>query len=885
MRRYQYFLASEHFAPNSMTYIERCYEDQLQGTQNPIGQTLDLSAPNTLHHQICQARHRAQSSAVKQASAEPLIEFYRRYGHYFVDLGLFDVRDHAVEKPSFAGHLEGKLGSQKLTKSVTQWEEILNHIYTQDIAYEFMHCTQQEQAWFIEVIESQAIEVTQEEVKLAYADLVRAVKLEGFLGLNFVGQKRFSLEGCEGLVALIESIIRQQLKQDYDDVVIGMSHRGRINTLVNILGLPLETIVKKFEGNQIPKDYSGDVKYHLGHSVDRVIDGQHIHIALGYNPSHLEAINAVVLGNVRARIDRQASKPYAILVHGDAAVAGQGVVMESLSMSKVAPYDIGGTFHIIVNNQIGFTTNPMEGRTQYYCTDIAKMIKSPVMHIKADNLPAMIKAAKIAQMYQNRSKKDVFIDLVGYRKYGHNEADEPRATQPVMYDQIAKQQPLLQRLQAELKQYNVGHDYIDHIDREISERIKQRGQLIDCVLGKSSSRELAWQQFQSPNWWVDYVKLTDDEIKNAAKLIADIPQSIKLQRQVDKLFKARSLMADNQLPLNWGMAELTAYQLLINHGVSVRLVGQDCVRGTFAHRHAAVYDQETGQKYVCVQSTKQAKFMNYNSILSEYAALGFEYGYAETDPNTLVVFEAQFGDFMNGAQIIIDQFISSGYQKWQRYCGLVMLLPHGYEGQGPEHSSARLERFLQLAAEQSMQICVPSNAAQIFRLLTRQALRAYRRPLVIMSPKSLLRLEAANSSLEDLAKPFSVVIEDQVDDKAEEILICSGKIFYEIKSYATQNHYSQSIIRLEQLYPFPTKDLKAIIAKYKYLKRVKWCQEEPLNQGAWSGIRDNLEEVLGPVQLDVYARPKSASPAVGYLSVHQEQQETLIKSIFKEENK
>jgi 2-oxoglutarate dehydrogenase E1 component len=884
MKGYRYYLDTELLSPNSMGYVENCYEETLLGTENHLTGHFDLSLPSTMHRQFCESKRGGYKVKSEVASAQGLIDFYRSYGHLQVNLGLFDDYRVVPPLPKVAGSLQGEFLGKNLVASLQDWKHRLSDIYINDIGYEFMYCQHEERNWLIGAIESDGFQASCSELKKAYADIVRAVKLEGFLGVSFVGQKRFSLEGCEGLVPMIECLISDQLNLGYNDAVIGMPHRGRINTLVNVMGIPLNTIYEKFDGSYIPESYSGDVKYHLGHSVDRVIADQHVHIALGYNPSHLEAINSVVMGNVRARMDNGVSHPYAIIVHGDAAVAGQGVVMETLSMSGVDAYNIGGSFHIVVNNQIGFTTNPRDSRSTTYCTDIAKMISAPVFHVRSDDLKSMIKVVKIAAKYRDKFKKDVFIDLVGHRKYGHNEADEPRATQPMMYEKITANESILEKAKPELIAAGIPQSFFSETESVIAQRVENKASLIDCVEEQQSSRELAWQHYQSLDWQTPVPAVLSQDIQSSAQQVAEMPSDIILQRQVGKLLEKRQLMADGKENLNWGMAELVAYQYLINQGCSIRLIGQDSIRGTFAHRHAAVFDQKTGEKHGLLKETEDAKFHNYNSILSEYAALGYEYGYAETDPKSLVIFEAQFGDFINGAQIIIDQFISSGYQKWKRCCGLVMLLPHGYEGQGPEHSSARLERFLQLASEDSIQVCVPSTAAQIFRLLVRQALRPYRRPLIVMSPKSLLRLEQAGSNLESLTEPFKAVIDDESNDVVRRLLLCSGKVYYDIKAYALEKEQVVHCVRIEQLYPFPKDALEEILAKYSELEEVVWCQEEPKNQGGWSKLRDYISEVIGEgVRLSVCARADSASSAVGYMSVHQKQQDELMRKIFLED--
>ncbi|UTC24881.1 2-oxoglutarate dehydrogenase E1 component [Candidatus Comchoanobacter bicostacola] len=878
---YRYYRDTELFNPNSMAYVERDFESSQQGQS--VGLNIKVEGALTQHRAICdQLRSGADILNVEQ-SAEVLIAHYRHYGHFAVDLGLYQDERRFPAPPDVNGVLQGIFKGTSHSLSITDWHQSLKHLYGNQIAFEFMHADVEQRDWFVGVIESDQYQPDTQELLDGYTDIVRSCKLEKFLGINFVGQKRFSLEGCEALVPVLERTIKDHVAYGYDDVVLGMAHRGRINALINVLGLPLKTIVSKFDGNYHTKDYTGDVKYHLGHSVDRIINDKHIHIALCYNPSHLEAINSVAMGNVRARIDHGASKPFAILIHGDAAIAGQGVVMETMSMSKVNAYDVGGAIHIVVNNQIGFTTNPSDARSTHYCTDIAKLIGAPVMHVRADDLSGVLRAAKIAAAYKHRFNADIFIDVIGYRKYGHNEADEPRATQPGLYHFIADKPPLLEQIEQQLIEQHITTEKLASIKALIDGQIKAQSSLIEVESDRGSIRSLAWKSLQSSDWRepANY-SLDLALISQIAHQLVTLPEQIKIQAQVKKLYEQRKEMAKGLAPVNWGMAELLAYQYLVSKGYSVRLVGQDCIRGTFAHRHATIYDQETGDAHSFVKSSDKASFENYNSILSEYAALGFEYGYSETNPNTLVLFEAQFGDFINGAQIIIDQFISSGFQKWQRSCGLVMLLPHGYEGQGPEHSSARLERFLQLASQDSIQICVPSTAAQIFKLLLRQMFRPYRRPLIVMSPKSLLRRAEAQSDIDELIGDFSVILEDDPEYfGVKEVVLCSGKVYYDLYAYRKAHKKQVAIIRLEQLYPFPDVELSKVLKRYKQLKTIIWCQEEPRNQGAWNGIRDDLMGQLTDEQnLLVKSRPAAAAPAVGYASVHQDQQNRLIEMTF-----
>lgn len=832
-----------------MAYLEHAFEAVLAGEQDALQSQLSPYMDiKTAHREICR---RLKEGIVESKDHG---DFYRHYGHLLVDLGLFDDQRPKPNQPDDMRYA---------------------NIYAKDIGYEFMHIDFLEREWLIDLIESE-VSIDQQMLLEAYEDVCRAEKLERFLGIQFVGQKRFSLEGSEGLIPCLERIIREEVLRGYDDVVIGMPHRGRLNTMVNVLGVSVQALVDKFEGKKI-QDVSGDVKYHLGHSIDRSYQQHNFHVSLAYNPSHLEAINPVVCGNVRARIDRGETKPFGILIHGDAAIAGQGVVMETLAFSQVKAYHIGGSFHIVVNNQIGFTTEPKDARSSVYCTDIAKMIQAPVFHVRSDDVCSILKVAKIAAMYRDRFKKDVFIDIIGYRKYGHNEADEPRATQPLMYAKIKSHPGVMATFKKDLIEKGIEEKDLQIIEQKVDDLIQKRERLIVCDTESKSARHKDWVALDQTAWDAQYqLKVSKKMLSDSMKQITTLPKDFQLQKQVQNLVETRQKMAKGELPLNWGMAELLAYQVLISKGHSVRLVGQDVIRGTFSHRMASVYDQTTGMQHCFIKEGKNSRFYNYNSILSEYAALGFEYGYAETRPNDLVILEAQFGDFINGAQIIIDQFISSGYQKWQRYCHLVMLLPHGYEGQGPEHSSARLERFLQLCAEDNIQVCIPTTPSQIYHLFLRQVIRSYRRPLVIFSPKSFLRHPKAVSDVQALEGQFEPCLGDE-NYAAERIVLCSGKVYYDLLE---REDKKISIVRLEQLHPFPHRMLNKILSQYKKAKELLWVQEEPLNQGAWFYVKEWISEMDHPFKVGVVARDPSAAPAVGYASLHKKQQTELVNEVF-----
>lgn len=881
---YQHFKDTELYSHESMSFVEESFEALIDGNQDlaissELKDCLDIP---TQHRKICEklASGEYQVTLSQAQSAHELINHYQQYGHLSVDLGLFQDTRVAISPPSLSGVFSGNLGKH-YEKPEGFWHAMLKAQYQSEIGFEFSHIPLHEKVWLEDYI-AQMTKPDQEERLKAYGDLFRAEQLEKHLGIQFVGQKRFSLEGAESFIPLIEKVISEHVGDGYDDVVIGMAHRGRLNTLVNVLGVSVKTLMAEFRGENQMEGTSGDVKYHLGHSVDRMLDDQEYHISLAYNPSHLEAINAVVMGNVRARIDRGATKPFGIIVHGDASIAGQGVVMENLAMSQVPAYHIGGVVHIVINNQIGFTTNPIDARSSIYCTDIAKMIGSPVMHVNCKSMDAVIHVAKIAAKYRHEFKKDVFIDLIGHRKYGHNEADEPRATQPMMYQMIKKAGLVSTDYRKVLLQDGVGDDQIIQIEQAVIDNIKQENSLIECSHEARSTRHKDWVNIAHDSWDSEYkIPFDQSQFQSLAKRLLDVPKDAMLQKQVENMHKSRHQMIDGEIDLNWGMAELLAYQVLLDAGHPVRLVGQDAIRGTFSHRHASLFDQNTGERYVLPKDQDGVRFSNYNSILSEYACLGFEYGYAETSPNALVVFEAQFGDFINGAQIIIDQFISSGYQKWKRYCGLVMLLPHGYEGQGPEHSSARMERFLQLCAQENMQVCVPSTPKQIFHLLTRQIFRSYRTPLIVFTPKSLLRHPKAVNTMDSLLEgQFRAWIGDEGFD-AHTLLICSGRIYYDLLERKSEGI---SLLRIEQLHPFPHSAIKEYLLGFKSVNRVVWCQDEPRNQGAWEYVAREMHFCMPEgLVLECCARDEAASPAVGYMSKHQMQKTQLMNEIFKGE--
>ncbi|MBI3479214.1 MAG: 2-oxoglutarate dehydrogenase E1 component [Nitrosomonadales bacterium] len=735
--------------------------------------------------------------------------------------------------------------------------------------------------------------------------LTAAETLERYLHTKFVGQKRFSLEGGETLIPLLDHLLQRSGAQGIQEIVIGMAHRGRLNVLVNILGKQPSMLFAEFEGIHAEHLTSGDVKYHQGFSADIATEGGEVHVALAFNPSHLEIVNPVVEGSVRARQHRRkdfdGSKVMPILLHGDAAFAGQGVVMETLAMSQTRGYRTDGTLHIVTNNQIGFTaSDSRDVRSSTYCSDVAKMVDAPIFHVNADDPDAVLLITEIALDYRMQFRKDVVIDLVCFRKLGHNEQDEPLVTQPFMY-RFIRQHPgtralYAQRLAAE------GVIPADEAEAMIAtyRRAMDEGRnSIQPALERSAKTGVGttdWAPFLRNVPWdapVD-TAVPLQRLQQLAIPLTSVPQNFVLHSRVQKIVEDRIAMARGELPLDWGMAENLAYASLLTEGYPVRLSGQDCRRGTFFHRHATWHDQNRKEwhegAYTPLQhlAPDQADFVVIDSLLSEEAVLGFEYGYATAEPNSLVLWEAQFGDFANGAQVVIDQFIASGEVKWGRLCGLVMLLPHGYEGQGAEHSSGRIERYLQLCADYNIQVCIPSSAAQMFHLLRRQMLRPYRKPLIVFTPKSLLRSKDAASTLSDFTQgKFQPVIAevDTLDaNKVRRIIACSGKVYYELlAARRAQGIADMAIIRIEQLYPFPHDDFAAQIAAYPNAGEVLWCQEEPGNQGAWHRIQHYLlRHMRRGMRLDYALRPSSAAPAAGYLAVHQEQQKAVIAAAFRD---
>ncbi|AWC92281.1 TPA: 2-oxoglutarate dehydrogenase E1 component [Morganella morganii subsp. morganii] len=919
------WLDSSFLAGENQAYIEDIYEDYLNDpssvdgswreifdslpkadiTEQPHSQTRDyfrrLAKDSTRYH--TSVSDPAMDS--KQVKVLQLINAFRFRGHQNANLdplGLWkqepvpdlDPAFHNLTKADFDETFNvGSFAIGSETMRLSELFDALKRIYCGSIGAEYMHITNtEEKRWLQQRLESVDVSklFSADEKRRFLADLTAAEGLERYLGAKFPGAKRFSLEGGDSLIPMLKDLIRHAGKQDTREVVLGMAHRGRLNVLVNLFGKKPADLFDEFAGKHKDHLGTGDVKYHQGFSSDFVTEGAQVHLALAFNPSHLEIVSPVVIGSVRARRDRLpeslSKMVLPITIHGDSAVTGQGIVQETLNMSQARGYEVGGTVRIVINNQIGFTTsNPKDTRSTEYCTDIMKMVQAPIFHVNADDPEAVAFVTRLALDFRNTFNRDVMIDLVCYRRHGHNEADEPSATQPMMYQKI-KQHPTPRKIYGDkliaegvvaagdvTEMVNMYRDAMDRGDCVVEEWRE---------IGKAA---LTWEPYLNHNWNDSYAnKVELKRLRDLARRISTVPEEVHMHPRVEKIYTDRAEMAEGNKLLDWGAAENLAYATLVDEGVPVRLSGEDAGRGTFFHRHAVIHNQSNGSCYVPLMNVHnaQGRFNVWDSVLSEEAVLAFEYGYATTDPRGLTIWEAQFGDFANVAQVVIDQFISSGEQKWGRMCGLVMLLPHGYEGQGPEHSSARLERYLQLCAEQNMQVCVPSTPAQVYHMLRRQALRGMRRPLIVMSPKSLLRHPLAVSSLEELAEGRFEAVIGEADDlnpaDVKRVVLCSGKVYYDLLEQRRKNNQTDvAIIRIEQLYPFPHEDIHAILAPFSHVKDFVWCQEEPLNQGAWYCCQHNFRDAVPAGAALRYAgRPASASPAVGYTSVHQQQQQELV---------
>ncbi|MFN9209401.1 MAG: 2-oxoglutarate dehydrogenase E1 component [Betaproteobacteria bacterium] len=854
------------------------------------------------------------SVARKQVHVQSIIAAYRFLGNRWADLdplkrqerpqipelepGFYDLTEADMDIVFSAANTY--FGAEQMT--LREIVKALRQTYCGTIGVEYMHISDPAQKrWMQQKLESSRStpHFAADFKRHILGRLTAAEGLERYLHTKYVGQKRFSLEGGESFIAAMDELIRRAGADGVEEIVIGMAHRGRLNVLVNTLGKMPKDLFAEFEGKGAADLASGDVKYHNGFSSDVSTPGGPVHLSLAFNPSHLEIVNPVVEGSVRARQDRRGDakhvKVLPILVHGDAAFAGQGVVMETLNLAQTRGYRTGGTVHVVINNQIGFTTSdPRDSRSTIYCTDVVKTIEAPVLHVNGDDPEAVVFAAALAMDFRQAFHKDVVLDIVCFRRLGHNEQDTPAVTQPLMYKKIG-QHPGTRKLYADklVTQGTLGATEPDEMVKEYRRAMDEGRHTVDPVLTNYKSKyAVDWSAYLNRKW-TDHADTAVPlaELKRLAERITTVPPSFKLHPLVEKVVADRRAMGEGKLPVDWGMAEHLSFASLVASGFPVRITGQDSGRGTFTHRHAVLHDQnrekwDTGS-YIPLQhvSEGQAQFLVIDSVLSEEAVLGFEYGYSTAEPNALVIWEAQFGDFVNGAQVLIDQFISSGEVKWGRVCGLTLMLPHGYEGQGPEHSSARPERFLQLCADNNMQVVQPTNAAQIFHLLRRQMIRMFRKPLVILTPKSLLRHKDAASDLSELARgEFHTVLGDKEADgkKVKRVILCSGKVYYDLAAERRERgDESVALLRIEQLYPFPHKALAAELKKYPAATEIVWCQDEPQNQGAWLYAQHHVMENMAEGQKLAYAgRPASASPAVGYYAKHAEQQKALVHAAF-----
>jgi 2-oxoglutarate dehydrogenase E1 component len=922
------FFDSSQLAGGNADYVEQMYESWLADTSSVPAEwskyfeTFKGRESGDVPHSAAIARIEAAQKqrtvaaapvddehARKQAGVLRILTAYRSRGHLAADLdplGLSEKLPAPDLGLAFHGLSEADLdtefdcgnyagGGQRL--KLRELLARLKKVYANTIGVEFMHISNHEQRnWIYTRLEkangSAGLDAAGK--RRVLAELTAAEGLERYLHTKYVGQKRFSLEGGDSLIPMVDDVVRTAGDNGVKEVVIGMAHRGRLNVLVNILGKPPKTLFNEFEGKfEHPDDpaHSGDVKYHMGFSADVKTASGGVHVALAFNPSHLEIVNPVVAGSVHSRQirrrDGERQQSMAVLIHGDAALAGQGVNMELFNMSQARGFKIGGTLHIVVNNQVGFTTsNPQDARSTLYCTDLAKMVNAPVFHVNGDDPEAVIQATRLAYDFRKQFRKDVVIDLVCYRRHGHNEADEPAATQPVMY-QIIRARPTTRDLYAQqlVKEGAIADGDGQKLVDDYRQRLEAGAPMTELTTALVKDIEVDWNQFiggklsTKTDTGVPKAKLVE-----LANKILTLPGDMTLQSRVAKIYDDRRKMASGEQPGDWGFAENLAYATLIDQSYNLRLVGQDVGRGTFFHRHAVLHDQKDGHTFMPLAMLRDnASVEVIDSLLSEEAVMGFEYGHATTDPYTLHIWEGQFGDFANGAQVVIDQFISSGEAKWNRLCGLALFLPHGYEGQGPEHSSARLERFLQLCALDNMQVCVPTTPAQAFHMIRRQMVRPTRKPLIVMTPKSLLRHKLAISTLDELAGgEFQLVIGEHRElpaKKVKRVVLCSGKVYYDLLEDAEKRGLTDvAIVRVEQLYPFPRPEVTAELEKYTSAKEVIWCQEEPMNQGAWFQIRHHLQACVGAKQSLSYAgRARSPAPAAGHLNTHVAEQSALVE--------
>lgn len=927
-------LGSSHFFGSNLHYLELLYDEYLRDPQripsawrDYFRQLSDGDDPQVGYrtflarikqNQPIQSQPMQDTQAVARGSAYDLVQAYRIHGHKSASVNPLQYRGRKDERELNQAYKNLTNGDPNIACDVSfthlpaqgsiplsEYVRLLKQTYCGSIGIEFMHIDDRtKRDWLQKKMEKAAGDYrwTQEQKQRILSKLIAAEGLEYALAAKYPGTKRFGLEGGEALIPLMDHLVQSAGMAGYKEIVIAMAHRGRLNMLVNILGKSPSALFSEFEGRFSfdSEEYGGDVKYHQGFSSNVNTQGGEVHMALAFNPSHLEIVAPVLMGSVRARQDRRSDaegkQVLPVVLHGDASFSGQGVVMESLQMSQLRGFRIGGTVHIIIDNQIGFTTSTSwDARSTFYATDVAKFVDAPIFHVNGDDPEALLFAGALALEYRTRFQCDVVLDLICYRKHGHNEADEPAITQPIMYHTI-RQHPNVVKIYADklIAEAVVSEEQVKREREEYRNKLdKDEISFLSLTKEPDKSLFVDWTPYLGHKWENRFETGVDARVLDRiGKTLEIIPDGWKLHRTVARVLEDRRAMRLGKKKVDWGYAELLAYGTLVEAGFMLRLSGQDSRRGTFSHRHAVIHNQETGMGYYHLKnvSKKQARMQIFDSFLSEEAVLAFEYGYATTNPKALVLWEAQFGDFANGAQVVIDQFLSSGESKWQRLCGLVLLLPHGYEGQGPEHSSARLERFLQLSAGNNMQICVPSNAAQVFHMLRRQVVRPLRKPLVVMMPKSLLRKEEAASDIQELTRgAFEPVIADSGEGiKKKDIrhaILCSGKIYYELFDKRQEENIKDTvIIRLEQLYPFPHVELLQALRPYKNVDKVIWCQEEPLNQGTWYSSKHHLEiavrEYLPNAMLDMVGRPASSSPATGYAALHHKEQLQILEAAF-----
>jgi 2-oxoglutarate dehydrogenase E1 component len=903
--------------PSSVAAVWKVYFDQLQGREAG-----DVAHSPIIEQVARAARERrpmaapgagGDAAASKQGGVRKLVTAFRSRGHLQArldPLGLMQKKEAPDLDLPFHDLAPADLDSEFETGAFVGPERMrlrelvarLRATYCGPIGAEFMHITDAEQRrWVYERLEraSGSFGLDSSTRKRVLAKLTAAEGLERYLHTKYVGQKRFSLEGGDALIPMMDDLIRRAGTHGVREMVIGMAHRGRINVLVNTMGKPPHQLFAEFEGrHEGPRDpaHSGDVKYHMGFSSDVQTPGGPIHLALGFNPSHLEIVDPVIAGSVRARQNRRSDRNHSqvvpVLIHGDAAFAGQGVVMELLQMSQARGFAVGGTVHIVINNQVGFTIHRTDdARSTLYATDVAKMVGAPVLHVNGDDPEAVLFCAQLAFDFRQRFNKDVVIDLICYRRHGHNEADEPAATQPLMYQVIRRHKTTREQYADKLVGAGVvSADEVKALVDGYREQMDRGDVTVELVSGVVDEFSVDWSPYlkgelESP---AD-TGFGREALVQLAERINTVPASHSLHARVARVYEDRLKMAAGELAMDWGFAENLAYATLLREGYKLRLVGQDSGRGTFFHRHAVLHDQNTGQTLVPLRELvdNPSHMTIIDSLLSEEAVMAFEYGYATADPTTLNIWEGQFGDFANGAQVVIDQFIASGEAKWGRLCGLVLFLPHGYEGQGPEHSSARLERFLQLCALNNMQVCTPTTPAQMFHMLRRQMKRPTRKPLIVMTPKSMLRNKASVSTMDELAGgEFQRLIPDsRITDarKVKRVVVCAGKVYYDLLEAADKHDTRDvALVRIEQLFPFPRQELMAELQRFISAKDVVWCQEEPQNQGAWYQIQHHLQHSLqGKQRLSYAGRARSPSPAVGHFATHVIEQNALVEAALR----